>query len=66
MPRIRCAACGVKKIGVPWARQDSGFTLLFEALVMTLMTSMPVLTAARMIGEHDGKLWRVLHRYIAI
>lgn len=64
VPRIRCAACGVKKIGVPWARKDSSFTLLFEALVMTLMTSMPVLTAARMIGEHDGKLWRVLHHYI--
>ena len=49
--RIRCAACGVKKIGVPWARKDSGFTLLFEALVMTLMTSMPVFRVAAMIGE---------------
>ena len=64
VPRIRCAACGVKKIGVPWARKDSGFTLLFEALVMTLMTSMPVFRVAAMIGEHDGKLWRVLHHYI--
>ena len=64
VPRIRCAACGVKKIGVPWARQDSGFTLLFEALAMTLMTAMPVLTAARMIGENDTKLWRVVHHYI--
>ena len=64
VPRIRCTACGVKKIGVPWARQDSGFTLLFEALVMTLMTSVPVFRVAAMIGEHDGKLWRVLHHYI--
>jgi transposase len=34
----------------PWARKDSGFTLLFEALVMTLDTSMPVGAAARRRG----------------
>ena len=28
--------CGVKQAAVPWARPDSGFTLLFEALIMAL------------------------------
>ena len=64
VPRVRCAACGIKKIGVPWARTDSGFTLLFEALIMTLVSAMPVNTVARMVGEHDTKLWRVLHHYV--
>ena len=48
----------------PWGRKDSGFTLLFEALVMTLVTSMPVGAAARLVGEHDTRLWRVIHHYV--
>ena len=64
MARITCPDCGVKQIAVPWARAGSGFTLLFEALAMTLMTAMPVAVAARIIGEHDTKLWRVLHHWV--
>ena len=61
VPRVRCEACGVRKVQVPWARPDSGFTLPFEALLMTLLSAMPVNTVARMVGEHDTRLWRVLH-----
>jgi transposase len=64
VPRVRCDTCGVKKVQVPWARPDSGFTLLFEALLMTMLTAMPVNTVARMVGEHDTRLWRVLHHYV--
>lgn len=64
VPRVRCDACGVKKITVPWARPDSGFTLLFEALLMTLVAAMPVNAVARMLGEHDTRLWRVIHHYV--
>lgn len=65
VPRVRCDQCGVKKIGVPWARPDSGFTLLFEALLMTLVSEMPVNAVARLVGEHDTRLWRVIHHYVA-
>jgi transposase len=64
VPRVTCTACGVKKVAVPWARAGSGFTLLFEALVMTMLTSMPVAAVARIAGEHDTRLWRILHAYI--
>ena len=64
MPRVRCDKCGIKKIHVPWARPDSGFTLLFEALLRTMVSAMPVKTVARMVGEHDTRLWRVLHHYV--
>jgi transposase len=64
VPRIRCDKCGVKKAHVPWARPDSGFTLLFEALLMTMVSAMPVRQVARMVGEHDTRLWRVLHHYV--
>ena len=61
MPRVRCEKCGVKKIAAPWARPDSGFTLLFEAMVMTMVSAMPVKAVARIVDEHDTKLWRVVH-----
>ena len=64
VPRVRCVHCGVRKIGVPWARPGSGFTLLFEAMVMTMVRAMPVKAVARMVGEHDTRLWRVVHHYV--
>jgi transposase len=64
VPRIDCDGCGIKTVTVPWARPDSGFTLLFEALVMTMVTAMPVAAVARIVGEHDTRLWRVVHHYV--
>ena len=64
VPRIRCDTCGIKTVNVPWARPDSGFTLLFEALVMTMVSAMPVAAVARTVGEHDTRLWRVIHHYV--
>jgi transposase len=63
-PRITCPDCGVKQIAVPWARPNSGFTLLFEALAMALMQAMPVAAASRLMDEHDSKMWRVLHHWV--
>lgn len=63
-PRITCSKCGVRQVEVPWARPGSGFTLLFEALAMTLMTAMPVAAAARLMKEHDTRMWRVLHHWV--
>jgi transposase len=64
VPRVRCTKCGVKKVSVPWARPDSGFTLLFEALLMSLVSAMPVNTVARLVGEQDTRLWCVIHHYV--
>ena len=65
VPRVSCPRdCGVKKVNVPWARPGSGFTLLFEALIMALVREMPVAAVAKLVGEHDTRLWRVVHHYI--
>jgi transposase len=64
VPRVRCDKCGIKTVNVPWARPGSGFTLLFEALVMTMVAAMPVKAVARIVGEHDTRLWRVIHHYV--
>ncbi len=52
VPRVRCAEHGVHQVAVPWARPQSGFTLLFEALVMALAKQMPVHAIAALVGEH--------------
>lgn len=64
-PRVECPNCGVKLVDLPWARSGSGFTLLFEALIMTLTREMPVKALSRMIGEHDTRIWRVVQYYVA-
>jgi transposase len=64
VPRVRCAKCGVKTVSVPWARAGGGFTLLFEALIMALVSAMPVNAVARLVGEHDTRLWRIIHHYV--
>ena len=51
-------------VAVPWARAQSGFTLLFEALVMALAKQMPVAAIAGLVGEHDTRLWRIVHHYV--
>jgi hypothetical protein len=63
-PRVDCSQCGVHRVTVPWARPDSGFTLLFEALVLMLVKSMPVLATARLVNEHDTLIWRIVHHYL--
>jgi transposase len=65
VPRVACPQCGVRLIDkLPWARRESGFTLLFEALIMTMAKSMPVNTIASYIGENDTRIWRVIHHYV--
>ena len=64
VPRVKCPEHGVHQVPVPWAREGSKFTLLFEALLMTLVREMPVLTVARLVGETDTLLWRVIDHYV--
>jgi transposase len=65
MPRVRCERCdGVKPVAAPWARPGSGFTLLFEALVMTMAAHMPIRAIARLMGVTDMRLWRVIDHYV--
>ncbi len=49
---------------VPWARPESGFTRLFEVLVIVLAREMPVSAMATLLGEHDTRVWRVIHHYV--
>jgi transposase len=54
----------VKRAQVPWAREGSGFTLLFEQAALTLAREMPVQAAAREMAITDKRLWRIINHYV--
>jgi transposase len=60
VPRIDCPDCGVRRINVPWVRQGSQFTLLFEQVALSLVREMPVNAAARHMAITDKSLWRIV------
>jgi transposase len=64
LPRVRCPEHGVGQLSVPWARPGSGFTLLFEALVLSFAAAMPMAKVAAMTREHDTRIWRVVEHHV--
>ncbi len=64
VPRIECPEHKVRQAGVPWARTESGFTLMFEALIMALVREMPVAAVGVLVAEHDTRLWRIVRHYV--
>ena len=66
VPRIACGGCAkTSQVGVPWAREGSGFTALFEALALALCRELPVRQAAALLRCADKQLWRRIEHYVA-
>lgn len=63
-PRVKTPDGQVRLINPPWSGKSSGFTLLFEALLMQLLAAMPVLEVSKIVQVSDDKLWRMLERYV--
>jgi transposase len=65
VPRVDCSACGkTTQVDVPWARPGSGFTLLFEALALTMCQTLPVAKAAAHLRVASKRLWRRIEHYV--
>jgi len=65
VPRVRCEVCAkTSQVPVPWARQGSGFTLLMEALLLTLCQAMPVRQVAQLLAVSDMRVWRTLDHWL--
>lgn len=65
VPRIQCGGCGkTTQMTVPWAREGSGFTLLFEALGLSLCRELPVSQAANYLRVASKRLWRRIRHYV--
>jgi transposase len=66
VPRVNCAACGkTTQVLVPWAREGSGFTLMFEALALALCKELPVAHAADHMRVSAKRLWRRIAHYVS-
>ncbi|SMP83323.1 Transposase, partial [Desulfonatronum zhilinae] len=65
VPRIDCPEHGIRRVEVPWAREGSRFTLLFEQVVMSLVREMPVNAVARHVEVTDKRLWRIVRHYVS-
>lgn len=65
VPRVKCGHCGkVTQVEVPWARPGSGFTLLMDALVLTLARKLPVSAIAQMFGVSENRIWRAINVHV--
>ncbi len=56
---------GVKRVEVPWARPQSGFSLFMESMIVLLAQSgMTAAEVARVIGEYPQRIWTVLLHHV--
>ena len=56
----------VRLVQPPWAGKLSGFTLLFEALVLCLCQEMPFAAVARLVGESWHRVAVIAERYVEL
>lgn len=63
-PRIKRSDGRTRVIMPPWSGVISGFTLLFEALIIQLCKGMPVHQVAALTNVSDHKIWRMLDIYV--
>lgn len=56
VPRVKLPDGKVRRIKAPWEGQSKGFTLLFEALLLQLLSAMPVKKVSELVGVSDDKL----------
>lgn len=65
VPRIKTKDGKVRLAAVPWSRPGSGFTLLFEAYVMSLIESeMPINKVGKLINENPHRVWTIFNYWL--
>ena len=60
VPRMQCAEHGVVTVSVPWAEPGSGFTALFEALVIDWLKGAAVLAVSRRLELSWNAIGRIV------
>jgi transposase len=66
VPRVKLPDGAVRQIEPPWAGKLSGFTQLFEALVLMLCQQMTFAAAARLVGESWHRVAAICERYVEL
>ncbi len=66
VPRVKCEEHGVVTVTVPWAEPGSGFTAMFEALVIDWLKEASISAVSRLMGLSwnaiDGIMQRAVER----
>ena len=62
--RVKLPSGSVRLVEPDFAGRLSGFTLLFEALVLMLAQQMPFAAVARIVGESAYRVMEVCNRYV--
>ncbi|MEJ1438209.1 MAG: helix-turn-helix domain-containing protein, partial [Candidatus Sedimenticola sp. (ex Thyasira tokunagai)] len=66
VPRVQCKEHGVVTVPVPWAEPGSGFTAMFEALVIDWLKEASISALSRLMGLSwnaiDGIMQRAVRR----
>jgi transposase len=60
VPRIKTGAGGVKNVELPWARPQSGFTLMMEAFLLAMAKVLPVAEVSRQTGVSEDRIWHLI------
>lgn len=65
VPRVKCDSCGeTGHVAVPWVREGSAFTLLFEALALSLCRERLTAQVANLLRVVGKRLWTRIDHYI--
>jgi hypothetical protein len=65
-PRVKLPNASVRLVEPDFAGRLSGFTLLFEALILMLAQQMPFAAVARIVGESAHRVMAVCERYVEL
>jgi len=65
-PRVRLPDGSVHLVKPPFAGKLSGFTLLFEALVLMLARQMPFAAVGRIVGISSHRVLAICRRYVSL
>lgn len=65
-PRVKLADGSVRLVEPEFAGRLSGFTLLFEAMILMLAQQMPFAAVARIVGESAHRVTAVCERYVEL
>lgn len=64
VPRVRVPDGGIRQVEPDWAGRLAGFTLLFEALIMSMCREMTFAAVARLVGLSWHQVTAICKRYV--
>jgi transposase len=65
VPRVKCEVHGVVTVSVPWAEPGSGFTAMFEALVIDWLKEASISAVSRLMGLSWNAIDGIMQRAVA-